>query len=125
MMPVMDAEGKGIVLDFRQVVYVEREKRNLIYHTRTDEYRPITSIDIMSQALEPLGFRSLEIGSNVVDMSAIKKYDQTFRQVYFDYDLNELSKRVHVSRGNIPFINEYIREHAREISVIYHKNGGK
>lgn len=121
MFPMMTVDGKGIVLDFRQVVFIERQKRELIYHTRTDEYRSITSIDIMTQALEPLGFRSLVTNSNVVDMSEIKKYDVTNKIAYFDRIITERSKNVYVSRENIPFMNEYLREHSHDISVIYHK----
>lgn len=125
MMPVMTADGRGVMLDFRQVIFVERRGRNLIYHTRTDEYRAITSIELMAEALEPMGFTSLETKSNVVNMSAIKKYDRSYNIAYFDSELTKQSKRVHVSRENQPFVNEYIREHTSEISVIYHRNDKK
>lgn len=119
MIPVMDRDGRGILLDFRQVVFVERRDRHLILNTRTDEYRFISSIDVMTEALEPIGFSSLTTGSNVVRMDAIKKYDATKKIVYFDQILTRASKPVYVSRENLPMLNQYVREN--EISIIYHR----
>jgi DNA-binding LytR/AlgR family response regulator len=124
MMPVMTRDGKGIMLDFRQIVFIERRARELIYHTRTDEYRAITSIEKMTEALEPMGFSRLD-QSNVVNLSSIKKYDLSRNVVVFDHVQDSKSKEVYVSRENRSSLSQYVHDHRSEISVIYHRNGKK
>lgn len=124
MIPVLTKDGKGIMLDFRQVVLVERRERDLFFHTKTDEYRAITSIEKLTEALETLGFARME-QSSIVRMESIKRYDRARNVVYFDRFPDKNSKEVYVSRENRPMLMEYVQDNRSEIVVIYHKNGKK
>lgn len=121
MWPVMTREGKGILLDFRQVVSLERSGRDIVYHTRKEEYLHITAIDMLSEAVQPLGFEIL-FGGKSVCLPNVKWYDMTNHFVYFDEKINADSKRVKVSRDFLPVINQYLREHRSEINTFYYKD---
>lgn len=116
MMPVLTADGRGIMIDFRQIVYIERRDRELIYHTKTDEYRAITSIEKMREALEPLDFRRLD-KANVVNMLSIRKFDVSKSTVTFDHN----GKEAYVSRDHREDVFQYAQDNRTKITILYHR----
>lgn len=120
MWPVQMKDGKGIILDYRQVIAIERQEKVIVFHTRTEEFGRITSIRVMADALHPLGFSRLD-EAHVVNMSSIKMYDPSQRIVFFDTEITPYSKRVYVSRDNVPLVRQYVREHP-EVQIYYHRN---
>lgn len=121
MWPVMTSEGNGILLDNREVISVERRNRDIVYHTRKSEYLHITAIDLLSEAIQPLGFEIL-FGGKLVNMQNIKWFDMTNNIVYFDEKITEDSKRVKVSRDYLPIIRKYVREHRSDVNTFYFRD---
>lgn len=121
MWPVMTREGNGILLDNREVVSIERSNRDIVYHTRTNEYLHITAIDLLSEAIQPLGFEIL-FGGKVVNLHNVKWFDMTNNIVYFDEKITGNSKWVKVSRDYLPIIRKYVQEHRSEVNTFYFRD---
>jgi DNA-binding LytR/AlgR family response regulator len=119
MIAVLTMDGKPILIDYRQLIYIERDKRGFIFHTRTEKYRPVTALDQIAEALRPLGFELLH-QSNAVNLTNIKVYNRSLEEIYFDKKITKQSKRALISRENKPKLNNYLREHP-EINVTYHE----
>ncbi len=86
-----------VLLDLKDVLYIETENRNLVYHTHEGVYyHLLPSLNNMSKYIEPAGFMRLD-RNNMVNLNQVKNYDGILGKVYFDKDVKKDSKYATIS----------------------------
>ncbi|MEI7024884.1 LytTR family transcriptional regulator DNA-binding domain-containing protein [Paenibacillus sp. y28] len=107
-MPVLrrreDKSTELVELDLQEVLYINIEDRNIVYHTRTDKYYQITKLSELDEHLPQLGFDLLD-KTNLVNMNEVKSFDPKLGNIYFDEHPDKSSKV-----ASVAFIQQKIRK---------------
>ena len=75
-----DFKDKKIKIPFKDILYIETEKRNIVVHTNNGEYTCSGTITEYEKILEPISFFRCH-KSYIVNLDKIKKMDE--KNVYF------------------------------------------
>ncbi|MFD2613699.1 LytTR family transcriptional regulator DNA-binding domain-containing protein [Paenibacillus gansuensis] len=86
-MPVVkrvDSETNELVmLDLNEVLFINIESRNIVYHTSQGKFYQITTLSELSEHLQDQGFDTLD-KTNLVNMNKIKNLDSKYGKLYFE-----------------------------------------
>lgn len=79
-----DNQTELIMLDMKDVLYMNMEDRTVVYHTLEEKfYHLMPSLSVLSNHTQALGFEKLD-RINLVNMNAIKHFDDEYAFVYFE-----------------------------------------
>ncbi|ANE48602.1 hypothetical protein SY83_22520 [Paenibacillus swuensis] len=86
-MPVLkrvDSETNELVmLDLNEVLFINIESRNIVYHTSNEKFYQITTLSELSEHLREQSFDILD-KTNLVNMNKIKSLDSKYGKLYFE-----------------------------------------
>lgn len=95
MIPVLktknEHETELVMLDLNDVLYINIEKRNIVYHTLDQKYFHLSTLSEMADHLFDNGFDLLD-KTNLVNMNKIKKLDDKQGKIYFEEAPSSSSK---------------------------------
>jgi DNA-binding LytR/AlgR family response regulator len=95
MIPVLkmvnEHETELVMLDLKEVLYINIEKRNIVYHTLEQKYVHLSTLSDMADHLTENGFDLLD-KTNLVNMNKIKKFDSKQGKIYFEENPTRSSK---------------------------------
>lgn len=86
-----DQESELVLLDLREVLYINIEKRNIVYHTLDQKFYHLSTLSELYDHFFDMGFDLLD-KTNLVNMNKIKKLDSKQGKVYFEEAPQEESK---------------------------------
>ncbi|MEI7024764.1 LytTR family transcriptional regulator DNA-binding domain-containing protein [Paenibacillus sp. y28] len=106
-----------VLLDINEVIYIEMEDRNVVYHTLHDKYYHLApSLSVIGIHLESHGFRKLD-RINLVNTNQVRAFDDEHGKVFFETDVQPASKY-----ATIPFLHK--KKLRQEIEVWISNNNG-
>jgi len=85
-MPVLmkSKESTELVeLDLQEVLYINIEDRNIVYHTADNKYYQISKLSELEEHFYPLGFDLLD-KTNLVNMNKVKYFDSKYGKIFFE-----------------------------------------
>lgn len=88
---VNEHETELVLLDLSEVLYINIEKRNIVYHTLDQKYYHLSTLSELYDHFFDSGFDLLD-KTNLVNMNKIKKLDGKQGKVYFEEEPTEDSK---------------------------------
>jgi hypothetical protein len=95
MIPVLskkdENESELVLLDLNDVLYINIEKRNIVYHTLDKKYYHLSTLSDLYDHFFDNGFDLLD-KTNLVNLNKIKKLDSKQGKVYFEENPTENSK---------------------------------
>jgi DNA-binding LytR/AlgR family response regulator len=118
-MPVLAKKDEGtelVELDLNEVLYINIEDRNIVYHTIDNKYYQITKLSELDEHLFELGFDLLD-KTNLVNMNKVMHFDSRFGKIFFEASPSRTSKFASVAA-----IQQKLRKH--QISRAIANNSG-
>ena len=95
MIPVLrkkdEQETELVLLDLSEVLYINIEKRNIVYHTIDQKYYHLSTLSELYDHFFDNGFDLLD-KTNLVNLNKIKKLDNKQGKVYFEENPDSDSK---------------------------------
>lgn len=95
MIPVLKAKNEHetelVMLDLSDVLYINIEKRNIVYHTLDEKYYHLSTLSELYDHFFDNGFDLLD-KTNLVNLNKIKKLDPKQGKIYFEENPSEESK---------------------------------
>lgn len=95
IIPVLEAknenETKLVMLDLEDVLYINIEKRNIVYHTLDNKYYHLSTLTELYDHFFDSGFDLLD-KTNLVNLNKIKKLDGKQGKIYFEENPTSDSK---------------------------------
>ncbi|GAA3401357.1 LytTR family DNA-binding domain-containing protein [Paenibacillus hodogayensis] len=95
MIPVLKTKNENetelVMLDLNDVLYINIEKRNIVYHTLDDKYLHLSTLTELYDHLFDNGFDLLD-KTNLVNLHKIKKLDSKQGKIYFEEAPSDDSK---------------------------------
>lgn len=87
MIPVLKAKNEHetelVMLDLEDVLYINIEKRNIVYHTLDEKYFHLSTLSELYDHFFDSGFDLLD-KTNLVNLHKIKKLDGKQGKIYFE-----------------------------------------
>lgn len=87
MIPVLKAKNENktelVMLDLNDVLYINIEKRNIVYHTMDEKYYHLSTLSELYDHFFDSGFDLLD-KTNLVNLNKIKKLDNKQGKIYFE-----------------------------------------
>ncbi|WP_158289309.1 LytTR family transcriptional regulator DNA-binding domain-containing protein [Paenibacillus flagellatus] len=78
-----EQETELVLLDLNDVLYINIEKRNIVYHTLDEKYYHMSTLSELYDHFFDNGFDLLD-KTNLVNLNKIKKLDNKQGKVYFE-----------------------------------------
>lgn len=107
-----------MVIDLREVDFIETESRRIVYHIGNDKYYQVTTKTELEELLVEQGFDALD-RPYLVNMQRIRSYNKDYGKVYFVEHPTSNDKFVTVAKVKEEpvkrFIDYFIREN-RDLS---------
>jgi DNA-binding LytR/AlgR family response regulator len=94
-----------VELDLKEVLYINIEDRNIVYHTMEGKYYQISKLSELDEHLFELGFDLLD-KTNLVNMNKVKHFDSKFGKIFFEQSPTRMSKYASVAA-----IQQKLRKH--------------
>jgi DNA-binding LytR/AlgR family response regulator len=94
-----------VELDLKEVLYINIEDRNIVYHTMEGKYYQISKLSELDEHLFELGFDLLD-KTNLVNMNKVKHFDSKFGKIFFEETPSRTSKYASVAA-----IQQKLRKH--------------
>lgn len=107
-MPVLSRTDDGtelVELELGEVLYINIEDRNIVYHTADRKYYQITKLSELDEHLFGIGFDLLD-KTNLVNMNKVKYFDSRFGKIFF-----EVSPTKHSKYASVAAIQQKLRKH--------------
>jgi DNA-binding LytR/AlgR family response regulator len=119
-MPVIKKQPDGnhelFWLNIENIVKIEIDKRNVVFHTLEDVYYPLSTLSDYEEHFFRYGFDLLD-KSNLVNMELVKKVDPIFGKVFFEDEPKANSKYAHIAA-----IQQKVRGHEIQRKIANNTN---
>lgn len=105
-------DGTELVeLDLEDVLYINIEDRNIVYHTLDNKYYQISKLSELDEHLFDKGFDLLD-KTNLVNMNKVKYFDAKYGKIFFEENPGQTSKYASVAA-----IQQKLRKHQIERAI--------
>lgn len=118
-MPVLRWNGESselVELDLNDVLFINIEDRNIVYHTSSEKYFQITKLSELDEHLLNRGFDLLD-KTNLVNMNKVKSFESKLGKIYFEEHPTKHSKYASVAA-----IQQKVRKHQIERAIANNTN---
>lgn len=94
------------ILDINDVIALKKRGKTIEYHTHTDVYEHVTSLESLVPFLKQFGYERLD-RDNIINMNKINRFDSETNKVIFECEAGE-EQSFTVSWANVQKVKDIL-----------------